>query len=111
MGEIRVTILDSSGGHAAGSEASPIDHTGLTTWISALAPSSSQDNEPPPSISPSTTLAGRKVPRIGFGTAWPENLGFDEAVTLIREAYQVGVRVIDTADVYGPDGGWCDWLQ
>lgn len=54
-------------------------------------------------------IAGQAVPRIGYGTmrlTGPHIFGppadRDEAVRVIRRAYELGVRVIDTAWYYGP---------
>jgi aryl-alcohol dehydrogenase-like predicted oxidoreductase len=58
----------------------------------------------------SIDLAGRRVPRLGFGTmrlTGPRIFGppadRDEAVRVVRRAVELGVRVIDTAWYYGPD--------
>jgi pyridoxine 4-dehydrogenase len=55
-------------------------------------------------------LAGRRVPRIGYGTmrlAGPSALGPPadpvEARLVLRRALELGVRVFDTAWYYGPD--------
>jgi pyridoxine 4-dehydrogenase len=55
------------------------------------------------------TLAGREVPRIGYGTmrlTGPHIMGppadRPEAVRVLRRAVELGVRVIDTAWYYGP---------
>jgi pyridoxine 4-dehydrogenase len=55
------------------------------------------------------TLAGRTVPRLGYGTmrlTGPRIFGppadRDEAVRVLRRAVELGVRVIDTAWYYGP---------
>lgn len=52
------------------------------------------------------TLAGRAVPRIGYGmgqvardATTPE--GFARGVALLRHAYDLGVRLYDTAHFYG----------
>ncbi len=54
-------------------------------------------------------LAGREVPRLGYGTmrlTGPHIFGppadRDEAVRVLRRAAELGVRVIDTAWYYGP---------
>lgn len=54
-------------------------------------------------------LAGRRVPRMGYGTmrlTGPRIFGppadRDEAVRVLRRAVELGVRVIDTAWYYGP---------
>lgn len=51
------------------------------------------------------TLAGHTVPRVGLGTLYiTEQRGFGparaDAVELLREAVELGVRVFDTADSY-----------
>jgi pyridoxine 4-dehydrogenase len=55
-------------------------------------------------------LAGREVPRFGYGTMrlpGPHVFGpprdRDEAVRVVRRAVELGVRVVDTAWYYGPD--------
>ncbi|MCW2783972.1 MAG: putative oxidoreductase [Marmoricola sp.] len=55
------------------------------------------------------TLAGREVPRLGYGTmrlTGPHIMGppadRPEAVRVLRRAVELGVRVIDTAWYYGP---------
>lgn len=55
------------------------------------------------------TLAGRRVPRFGYGTMRLTGPGIfgppadrDEAVRVLRRAVELGVRVIDTAWYYGP---------
>ena len=57
----------------------------------------------------SIDLAGRRVPRLGYGTmrlTGPRIFGppadRDEAVRVVRRAVELGVRVIDTAWYYGP---------
>ena len=57
-----------------------------------------------------TTLAGREVPRLGYGTmrlTGPRIFGppadRDEALAVLRRAVELGVRVLDTAWYYGPD--------
>jgi pyridoxine 4-dehydrogenase len=57
----------------------------------------------------SIDLAGRRVPRLGFGTmrlTGPRIFGppadRDEAVRVVRRAVELGVRVVDTAWYYGP---------
>jgi aryl-alcohol dehydrogenase-like predicted oxidoreductase len=56
-----------------------------------------------------TTIAGRVVPRLGFGTMRLTGPGIfgppadrEEAIRVVRRAYELGVRVIDTAWYYGP---------
>lgn len=51
---------------------------------------------------PAVSIAGHSVPRVGFGTLRlpPDR---DSAVRLLRRAYELGVRLFDTADVYGPE--------
>lgn len=56
------------------------------------------------------TLAGRQVSAIGLG-AMPLSMNndkvhpaFDEAVATIHAALDAGVTLIDTADIYAPDG-------
>src|SRR3954447_11255226 len=56
------------------------------------------------------TLAGREVPRLGYGTmrlTGPRIYGPPadraEAVRVLRRAVELGVRVIDTAWYCGPD--------
>jgi aryl-alcohol dehydrogenase-like predicted oxidoreductase len=44
------------------------------------------------------------VPRIGFGARWVLHVDPDSARALLRRAVELGVKLIDTADVYG-DGG------
>lgn len=58
----------------------------------------------------STLLGGRQVPRLGFGAmrlpgrgVWGPPADRDAAVAVVRRAYELGVRVIDTAWYYGPD--------
>jgi pyridoxine 4-dehydrogenase len=47
-------------------------------------------------------IGGHSVPRIGFGTLrLPADR--DSAVRLLHRAYELGVRLFDTADVYGPE--------
>ena len=61
------------------------------------------DRRQPQAASAGTlALAGFSVPRLGFGTLRlpPERAG---AVRLLRRAYELGVRLVDTADVYGPE--------
>lgn len=55
------------------------------------------------------TLAGRTVPRLGYGTmrlTGPHIFGppadRDEAIRVLRRAVELGVRVIDTSWYYGP---------
>src|SRR4051795_12429867 len=55
------------------------------------------------------SLAGREVPRLGYGTmrlTGPRIFGPPadraEAVRVVRRAVELGVRVIDTAWYYGP---------
>lgn len=55
------------------------------------------------------TIAGREVPRLGYGTmrlTGPHIFGppadRDEAVRVLRRAVELGVRVIDTSWYYGP---------
>ena len=57
----------------------------------------------------SLSLAGRDVPRLGYGTmrlTGPHIFGppadRDEAVRVLRRAVELGVRVIDTSWYYGP---------
>lgn len=57
----------------------------------------------------SIEVAGRRVPRLGYGTmrlTGPRIFGppadRDEAVRVLRRAVELGVRVIDTAWYYGP---------
>ena len=52
--------------------------------------------------------SGLKVSEIGFGTnnfgtndKWPFHMGASEAATLIDAALDVGINMIDTANVYG----------
>ncbi|GAB3588361.1 aldo/keto reductase [Amycolatopsis endophytica] len=54
-------------------------------------------------------VAGKKVPRLGFGSmrltgrgVWGEPADRDECVAVVRRAVERGVRFIDTADSYGP---------
>lgn len=54
-------------------------------------------------------LAGRAVPRLGYGAmqlAGPHVMGppadRDEAIAVLRRAVELGVRHIDTSDYYGP---------
>lgn len=50
------------------------------------------------------TVAEYSVPRVGFGTLrLPDNRR--DAVRILRRAYELGVRLFDTADVYGPETG------
>jgi pyridoxine 4-dehydrogenase len=55
-------------------------------------------------------IAGKKVPRLGFGTMrltgrgiWGEPGDREECMATVRRALELGVRFIDTADSYGPD--------
>jgi pyridoxine 4-dehydrogenase len=55
-------------------------------------------------------LIGKTVPRIGYGTMrlpGPNVMGppkdHDEAIRVLRQAIELGVKVIDTAWYYGPD--------
>jgi pyridoxine 4-dehydrogenase len=57
-----------------------------------------------------TLLAGRVVQRIGFGAMritgtgiWGAPPDRGAARVVLREAIQLGVDVVDTADSYGPD--------
>ncbi len=57
-----------------------------------------------------TTIAGRVVPRIGFGAlhlagpgGWGAPADRGDAISLVRTAVDAGVRYIDTADSLGPD--------
>jgi pyridoxine 4-dehydrogenase len=43
------------------------------------------------------------VNRIGFGARWIDHVAPEAAATLLRRAVELGVTLIDTADVYGPD--------
>jgi pyridoxine 4-dehydrogenase len=53
-------------------------------------------------MSRALALAGYSVPRVGFGTLrLPPDRG--AAAALLRRAYDLGVRLFDTADVYGPE--------
>ena len=54
-------------------------------------------------------IAGKKVPRLGFGTMrltgrgiWGEPGDREECLATVRRALELGVRFIDTADSYGP---------
>ncbi len=54
-------------------------------------------------------IAGKKVPRLGFGAMrltgrgiWGEPADRAECVAVVRRAVERGVRFIDTADSYGP---------
>jgi pyridoxine 4-dehydrogenase len=54
-------------------------------------------------------LLGKEVPRVGYGTmrlAGENSMGLpkdrDEAIRVLKHAYELGVRVIDTAWYYGP---------
>jgi aryl-alcohol dehydrogenase-like predicted oxidoreductase len=54
-------------------------------------------------------IAGKKVPRLGFGAMrltglgiWGEPDDRAECVRVVRRAVELGVRLIDTADSYGP---------
>jgi pyridoxine 4-dehydrogenase len=56
------------------------------------------------------SLAGRQVPRLGFGAmrlpgrgVWGPPRDRDEALAVLRRAVELGVRVIDTAWYYGDD--------
>lgn len=56
-----------------------------------------------------TSIAGRSVPRLGYGTMRLTGSGImgppadrDEAVRVLRRAVEAGVRVIDSAWYYGP---------
>jgi pyridoxine 4-dehydrogenase len=56
------------------------------------------------------TIAGRTVPRFGYGTMrltgpriWGPPADPDQAVAVLRRAIELGVRVIDTAWYYGLD--------
>jgi pyridoxine 4-dehydrogenase len=55
-------------------------------------------------------LIGKTVPRMGYGTmrlpgegVWGPPKDHDTAIQVLRHAYELGVRVIDTAWFYGPD--------
>lgn len=55
-------------------------------------------------------LAGRAVPRLGFGAlhlagpgGWGAPADRDAAIALVRGAVEAGIRYIDTADSLGPD--------
>ncbi len=55
-------------------------------------------------------FAGVEVPRIGYGTmrlpgpgVWGPPRDRDAAITVLRRAVELGVRVVDTAWYYGPD--------
>ncbi len=57
-----------------------------------------------------TTLAGKTVPRMGFGTMRLTGSGVrgaprdrDEAVRVLQTVADLGIKVIDTAWYYGPD--------
>lgn len=60
---------------------------------------------------PSTIqIAGRRLPRLGFGTMQlPGPRGFgpspdpQAAISVLRRAIELGVRLVDTAGYYGPD--------
>ena len=39
---------------------------------------------------------------MGFTMSWPPFLPHDESIRVIREAYEMGERFFDTAEVYGP---------
>ena len=66
---------------------------------------------PTPTTAPPTlTLAGRHVPRLGFGAlhlagpgGWGAPTDRDRAIALVRGAVDAGIRYIDTADSLGPD--------
>ena len=55
------------------------------------------------------TMGDLRVPRIGFGTmrlpgpeVWGPPQDHDEAIAVLRTAYELGVRHFDTAEYYGP---------
>src|SRR5947209_9401689 len=59
---------------------------------------------------PSASLAGRPVGRVGFGAMQLPGPGVfgpprnrDEALAVLRRAIELGVNHIDTAQFYGPD--------
>jgi aryl-alcohol dehydrogenase-like predicted oxidoreductase len=65
---------------------------------------------PPVATAPAVSLAGRHVPRLGFGglhLAGPDGWGApadkESAIALVRGAVEAGIRYIDTADSLGPD--------
>src|SRR5688572_2829442 len=44
---------------------------------------------------------GRKVPRLGLGTALLAHLEEDKALELLARAYELGLRYFDTSPTYG----------
>jgi pyridoxine 4-dehydrogenase len=55
-------------------------------------------------------IAGRTVPRMGFGAlhitgrlSWGEPADVDASYRVLRQVVDFGVRLIDTADAYGPE--------
>lgn len=59
----------------------------------------------------SIEIAGKKVPRLGYGTMQLTGIGYwgkiskeekKNAIQIIRKAYELGIRHFDTADAYGP---------
>ena len=64
----------------------------------------------PPSSRRTVTVGGRTVPRMGIGTlrlVGPEGFGWPVdvagATLVLREAVRLGIRLVDTADAYGPE--------
>src|SRR4051794_20142665 len=60
-------------------------------------------------VSGTFEIAGRKVPRLGFGAMrltgqgiWGEPADRAECIRVVRRAVELGVDFIDTADSYGP---------
>lgn len=63
-----------------------------------------------PARAASVNLAGREVPRLGFGAlhlagpgGWGAPVDRRAAIALVRGAVDAGIRYIDTADSLGPD--------
>lgn len=61
-------------------------------------------------MQPTVEMCGSIVPRIGLGAmrltgsgVWGDLPERSQAISLLREALDTGVRFIDTADAYGPD--------
>lgn len=73
-----------------------------------MTPTPSSTLRPAPAAS--VSLAGREVPRLGFGAlhlagpgGWGAPVDRRAAITLVRGAVDAGIRYIDTADSLGPD--------
>ncbi|WP_341977987.1 aldo/keto reductase [Microbacterium sp. LTA6] len=73
-----------------------------------MTPTPSSTLRPAPAAS--VSLAGREVPRLGFGAlhlagpgGWGAPVDRRAAIALVRGAVDAGIRYIDTADSLGPD--------